>query len=78
MEDEKNFTFKNQKIFREFMLYIFLESTKVMILASPMHFHNISGPLQSVISRIYAMGKLKNLKKCGMLMSAIESYLTSF
>ncbi|OPJ65203.1 flavodoxin family protein [Clostridium oryzae] len=51
-------------------IYEALESTEVMILASPMYFHNISGPLQSVISRIYAMGKLKHLKKCGMLLSS--------
>lgn len=51
-------------------VYEALESTEVMILASPMYFHNISGPLQSVISRMYAKGKLKNLKKCGMLLSS--------
>jgi multimeric flavodoxin WrbA len=51
-------------------IYEALESMEVMILASPMYFHNISGPLQSVISRMYAMGKPKNLKKCGMLLSS--------
>jgi len=51
-------------------VYAALKHTEVMILASPMYFHNISGPLQSAISRIYAMGKPKNLKKCGMLLTS--------
>ncbi|WP_022762009.1 MULTISPECIES: hypothetical protein [unclassified Butyrivibrio] len=41
-----------------------------MSLASPMFFNNISGPLQSAISRIYAMGKPEKLKKCAMLLSS--------
>ena len=51
-------------------IYKALEQAEVMILASPMFFNNISGPLQSAISRIYAMGKPEKLKKCAMLLSS--------
>ena len=43
---------------------------ELLILASPIYFQNISGPLQSVISRIYALGKPSKLKKCGMFLSS--------
>ena len=42
-------------------IYKALEQAEVMILASPIFFNNISGPLQSAISRIYAMGKPEKL-----------------
>ncbi len=51
-------------------LYEALNMAEVLIFASPIYFQNISGPLQSVISRIYALGKPSKLKKCGMLLSS--------
>ena len=51
-------------------LYEALNMVEVLILASPIYFQNISGPLQSVISRIYALGKPSKLKKCGMFLSS--------
>lgn len=51
-------------------VYKSLESAEIMILASPMYYHNISGQLQSAISRMYALGKPKKLKKCGMFLSS--------
>ncbi len=51
-------------------IYTALENVEVLILASPMYFHNISAPLQAVISRTYAIGRPKNLKKSGMLLSS--------
>lgn len=51
-------------------VYRALEDAEVMILASPMYFHNITGPLQSTISRVYAIGKPPKLVKCGMLLSS--------
>ena len=51
-------------------IYKLLEDAEVLILASPMYFHNITAPLQAAISRTYAMGRPAKLKKCGMLLSS--------
>lgn len=51
-------------------IYSILESTEVIILASPIYFFNISGQLQTVISRMYAVSSFKHLKGCGMLLSS--------
>lgn len=51
-------------------IYPVLDRAEVIILASPVYYHNISGQLQSTMSRIYALGKPKQLRKCGMLLSS--------
>ncbi len=42
----------------------------MLVLASPIYYHNISGQLKCVVDRIYALDKPKNLKKIAMILSS--------
>lgn len=68
-------------------VYPVLEEAEMIVLASPVYYHNFTGQLQCVINRIYALDKPKNLKKAALILSsgsddvyggAIYEYQNSF
>lgn len=68
-------------------IYPLLEEAEMIVLASPIYYHSLTGQLQCAINRIYAMDKPKNLKKAALLLSsgsdgvfdgAIYEYQNSF
>ena len=59
----------------------------MIVLASPIYYHSLTGQLQCAINRIYALDKPKNLKKAALILSsgddkvydgAIYEYQNSF
>ena len=42
----------------------------MIVLASPIYYHSITGQLQCAINRIYALDKPKNLKKAALILSS--------
>lgn len=68
-------------------VYQALTTTDMIVFASPIYYWNFSGQLQNAISRLYALGKPANVKKCALILSsgsngvyegAIYSYTNSF
>ena len=68
-------------------IYPVLDEAEMIVLASPIYYHGLSGQLQSTINRIYAQGYPKKLKKAMLLLSsgdhgvydgAIFTYRNSF
>lgn len=68
-------------------VYSLLEESEMIVLASPIYYHSLTGQLQCAINRIYALDKPKNLKKAALLLSsgsdgvfdgAIYEYQNSF
>lgn len=68
-------------------IYPVLEEAEMIVLASPVYYHSITGQLQCVVNRIYALDKPKNLKKAALILSsgsddvyggAIYEYQNSF
>ena len=68
-------------------IYPILDEAEMIVLASPIYYHGLSGQLQSTINRIYAQGYPKKLKKAMLLLSsgdhgvydgAIFTYRNSF
>ena len=68
-------------------IYPALDEAEMIVLASPIYYHGLSGQLQCVINRIYAQGYPKKLKKAMLLLSsgdkgvydgAIFTYRNSF
>ena len=68
-------------------IYPVLEEAEMIVLASPIYYHSLTGPLQCAINRIYALDKPKNLKKAALILSsgddnaydgAIYEYQNSF
>lgn len=68
-------------------VYPVLDEAEMIVLASPVYYHSLSGQLQCAINRIYALDKPKNLKKAALIMSsgsdhvycgAIYEYQNSF
>ncbi len=68
-------------------IYPVLEEAEMIVLASPIYYHSITGQLQCAINRIYALDKPKNLKKAALILSsgsdgvyegAIYEYQNSF
>lgn len=51
-------------------IYPKLQEAEMIILGSPIYYYGLSGQLQSMISRIYAIGIPKNLKKAALFLSA--------
>ena len=51
-------------------IYPLLDQAEMLVLASPIYYHNISGQLKCVVDRIYALDKPKNLKKIAMILSS--------
>ena len=59
----------------------------MIVLASPIYYHSLTGQLQCAVNRIYALDKPKNLKKAALILSsgddkvydgAIYEYQNSF
>ena len=68
-------------------VYPVLDEAEMIVLASPIYYHGLSGQLQCTINRIYAQGYPKKLKKAMLLLSsgdhgvydgAIFTYRNSF
>lgn len=68
-------------------IYPLLDQAEMLVLASPIYYHGLSGQLQCAIQRIYALDKPKKLKKAALIMSseadhvycgAIYEYQNSF
>ena len=51
-------------------VYPLLEDAEMLVLASPIYYHNFSGQLQCAINRIYALAKPKKLRKAALIMSS--------
>ena len=54
-------------------IYPLLDEAEMLVLASPVYYHNFSGQLQCAINRIYALDKPKNLRKAALILSSGDS-----
>lgn len=68
-------------------VYPVLSEAEMIVLASPVYYHSLTGQLQCAINRIYALDKPANLKKAALILSsgsdqvydgAIYEYQNSF
>lgn len=68
-------------------IYPVLSEAEMIVLASPIYYHSVTGQLQCAINRIYALDKPKKLKKAALILSsgddnvydgAIYEYQNSF
>ena len=68
-------------------VYPVLTEAEMIVLASPIYYHSVTGQLQCAINRIYALDKPKKLKKAALILSsgddnvydgAIYEYQNSF
>ena len=68
-------------------VYPVLAEAEMIVLASPIYYHSVTGQLQCAINRIYALDKPKKLKKAALILSsgddnvydgAIYEYRNSF
>ena len=68
-------------------VYPVLSEAEMIVLASPVYYHSLTGQLQCAINRIYAPDKPENLKKAALILSsgsdqvydgAIYEYQNSF
>ncbi len=51
-------------------VYPVLAEAEMIVLASPIYYHSLTGQLQCAINRIYALDKPKNLKKAALILSS--------
>ncbi len=51
-------------------VYDALEDAEMIIVASPIYYHNMTGQMQCVINRTYAVGVPKNLKKAAIFLAS--------
>ena len=58
-------------------VYPLLDEAEMIVLASPIYYHNFTGQLQCAISRIYALDKPKKLKKAALLLSSGSDHVYS-
>ncbi|MCQ2501813.1 MAG: flavodoxin family protein, partial [Lachnospiraceae bacterium] len=58
-------------------VYPLLEEAEMIVLASPIYYHNFTGQLQCAINRIYALDKPKKLKKAALIMSSGDNHVYS-
>lgn len=58
-------------------VYPLLEEAEMIVLASPIYYHNFTGQLQCAINRIYALDKPKKLKKAALIMSSGSNHVYS-
>lgn len=68
-------------------IYPVLDEAEMIVLASPVYYHSLTGQLQCAINRIYALDQPKKLKKAALILSsesddvyggAIYEYQNSF
>lgn len=58
-------------------VYPLLEEAEMIVLASPIYYHNFTGQLQCAINRIYALDKPKKLKKAALILSSGDNHVYS-
>ena len=58
-------------------VYPLLDEAEMLVLASPIYYHNFTGQLQCAIDRIYALDRPKNLKKAALIMSSGSDHVYS-
>lgn len=58
-------------------VYPLLEEAEMIVLASPIYYHNFTGQLQCAINRFYALDKPKKLKKAALIMSSGDNHVYS-
>ena len=58
-------------------VYPLLDEAEMIVLASPIYYHNFTGQLQCAISRIYALDRPKNLKKAALILSSGSDHVYS-
>lgn len=58
-------------------VYPVLDEAEMIVLASPVYYHSFSGQLQCAINRIYALDKLRNLKKAALILSSGSDHVYS-
>ena len=51
-------------------VYPLLDNADMIVLASPVYYHNFTGQLQCAINRVYALDKPKKLKKAALILSS--------
>lgn len=51
-------------------IYPVLDRAEMIVLASPVYYHSLTGQLQCAVNRIYALDKPKNLKKAALFLSS--------
>lgn len=51
-------------------IYPVLDEAEMIVLASPIYYHSITGQLQCAVNRIYALDKPKRLKKAALILSS--------
>ena len=51
-------------------VYPILEKADMIVIASPIYHHNMTGQMQCTINRLYAPGIPCNLKKCALFLSS--------
>lgn len=56
-------------------LYPSLDTSDMLVLASPIYYHGFSGQLQCVINRIYALDRPKALTKAALLLSSESNHV---
>ena len=51
-------------------LYPLLDEAEMLVLASPIYYHNFSGQLQCALNRIYALDRPRYLKRAALILSS--------
>ena len=51
-------------------IYAALEKAEMIIIASPIYYHNMTGQMQCAINRTYAVGVPGNLKSCAIFLAS--------
>ena len=58
-------------------VYSLLDEAEMIVLASPIYYHNFTGQLQCAVSRIYALDRPKKLKRAALLLSSGSDHVYS-
>ena len=58
-------------------IYPLLDEAEMIVLASPIYYHNFTGQLQCAVSRIYALDRPKKLKRAALLLSSGSDHVYS-
>ena len=56
-------------------VYELLAEAEMLVIASPIYYHNLSGQLKCAIDRIYALDKPAKLKKIAMFLSSGDEHM---
>ena len=58
-------------------VYPLLDEAEMIVLASPIYYHNFTGQLQCAVSRIYALDRPKKLKRAALLLNSGSDHVYS-